>query len=346
MKPAVLEDIDKKLLNALQWAFPLGPRPYAALAAKLKTTEEAVIDRIRALKGGNGQPPVIRQISAIFDTRKLGYATSLVAIKVPGEKAEEAAAVLNGHPGVSHNYLRSHDLNIWYTVAVPPTSRIGLERTIEILARECGAEKSRMLPTLRLYKISVKLDMSGELGGKKDEADLPDWPPRPRSLTELEIGAVRELQADLGAEPEPFAGMAERLGVTVESLIDQARRFQEDGTMRRYAAVLHHRSAGFVANCMGVWNVPPDRMEDCARVIMAFPEVSHCYERPVYDDWPYPLYSMIHARSRADIEDVMRRIAEKTGISDHAMLWSLKEYKKVRVPYFTPEMEAWERAHL
>ena len=140
MRPAVLEDIDKKLLNALQWAFPLEPRPYAALAEKLKTTEEIVLDRIRALKGGNGQPPVIRQISAIFDTRKLGYATSLVAIKVPKARADEAAAILNRHPGVSHNYLRSHDLNIWYTVAVPPNSRIGLDRTVEILGKECGAE--------------------------------------------------------------------------------------------------------------------------------------------------------------------------------------------------------------
>ena len=346
MKPAVLEDIDKKLLNALQWAFPLEPRPYAALAEKLKTTEEIVLDRIRALKGGNGQPPVIRQISAIFDTRKLGYATSLVAIKVPKARADEAAAILNRHPGVSHNYLRSHDLNIWYTVAVPPNSRIGLDRTVEILGKECGAEKSRLLPTLRLYKISVKLDVAGGLGAGEGDAEMPDWPPKSRTLSEFEIGAVRELQEDLAAEPEPFAGMAERLGVTVEALLDQARAFQADSTMRRFAGVLHHRSAGFVANCMGVWNVPRERMDDCARIIMDFREVSHCYERPVYEDWPYPLYSMIHAKTKTEIEDIMRAIAGKTGISDHAMLWSLKEYKKVRVPYFTPEMEAWEDAHL
>jgi DNA-binding Lrp family transcriptional regulator len=136
--PAKL-DLDTALLDLIQNDFPLTARPYAAFAEKLGTDEAAVVERIAAQRKAG----TIRQISAIFDTRHLGYTSSLVAAKVPAERADEAAAVFSAHPGVSHNYLREHEFNIWFTVAVPPDSQLGLR------ARLAGVGRARS-PSSRL----------------------------------------------------------------------------------------------------------------------------------------------------------------------------------------------------
>src|ERR1035437_4669419 len=143
---AATDPHDAALLGRLQIAVPFSRRPFADLGTQLGLGEDDVLARLKRLKNEK----IIRQISAIFDTRSLGYASSLVAARVNPEHVDAAAAVLNAHPGVSHNYLRNHEYNLWYTIAVPPTSRFGLEKTVEILHRESGAEAPRLLPTLKL----------------------------------------------------------------------------------------------------------------------------------------------------------------------------------------------------
>src|SRR5205085_9105034 len=104
---------------------------------------------------------IIRQVTPIFDTRALGYSSMLVAAKVDPENPWRAANVINAHPGVSHNYLRNHEFNIWFTIATEPDSPLGVGRTLEVLAREAGAESIRQLPTLKLFKIRMDLEMEG-----------------------------------------------------------------------------------------------------------------------------------------------------------------------------------------
>ena len=111
-----LDDLDRELLNAVQWDFPLEPRPYAALGERLGIPEPEVRERIAKVKDAG----VLRQLSAIFDTRALGYSSALVAAKIDPEHIDEAAAIISEHPGVSHNYKRNHAYNLWYTIAVPP----------------------------------------------------------------------------------------------------------------------------------------------------------------------------------------------------------------------------------
>src|SRR5438067_859485 len=104
----------------------------------------------------------------------------------------------------------------------------------------------------------------------------------------------RELQQDLLLEPRPFLPAAERLGLSEEDLLAHARHMQDDGVMRRFAAVLYHRKAGFKANAMGVWRVPDDRIEEIGFEMGSFAAVSHCYQRPIYPDWPYNVFTMVH----------------------------------------------------
>jgi siroheme decarboxylase len=337
------DEADRELLNQLQAGLALVREPYAEVGARLGMDEEEVLARLARLK----QAAIVRQLSAIFDTRALGYTSSLVAARYPDERLFEAARIVGGHPGVSHNYRRTHAFNLWYTLAVEPDSRLGLEETMERLAAATAAESMRLLPTLKLYKINVQLDMTGaQATDAKEEAPRPA-PERGDGVppTEDDKRMIEVLQRDLPVESRPFDAWAAQAGVEVEELLAAARVFVERNYMRRFAAVLNHRRAGFGANGMAVWRVPEDELEELGPKMAAFKAVSHCYRRPTYPDWPYSIFTMVHARSKDACEEAIAAIAEETGITDpdrRAVLYSTYEFKKIRLMYFTPDYREWE----
>jgi len=338
-----LDDLDKRLLNQIQQDFPLVAAPFAELGRRLGTDEADVMARLETLKRGH----IVRQISAIFDTRRLGYKSSLVAAAYDPERVHEAAKIVNAHPGVSHNYERDHTFNLWYTIAVPPYQ--DLAAVVQRLHELSGARSTRMLPTLRLFKIAVKLDMTGTqdpAAAESEGAGKSHIPALERPLTAFEIACLRELQQDIEIVPRPFAAMAARIGTTEAAVLEQARQFQADEVMRRFAAVLYHRKAGFGANGMSVWRVPEDRIAEYAAVMVRFNHVSHCYQRPVYPDWPYNLFAMTHGRSRADCQKIVDAISAQTGLTDYTVLFSTREYKKVRVLFYTADYDEWVARHM
>jgi DNA-binding Lrp family transcriptional regulator len=341
-----LQDLDRELLNAVQWDFPLTEEPYAALAERMDLTERALRDRVARLKDLG----VLRQLSAIFDTRALGYNSALVAAKIDPDRVDEAAAVVSAHPGVSHNYKRNHAYNLWYTIAVPPGD--SLDDHVDVLHRESGALVTRKLPTLKLYKIGVKLDMTGATAADARAEVLEHEKPERRpdmaapKLSDLEIAAIGIVQEDLPLVERPFAAQGELIGCSESDVLDMLRSFKERKLMRRFAAVMNHRNAGFKANAMGVWAVPEDRLDELGAAMAGFAAVSHCYRRPTYDDWPYSVFTMVHGRSARDCEATVDAIRVETGIDEFALLWSIKEYKKVRVRYFTPDWDGWSAVHL
>jgi len=337
-----MDDLDKRLLNVIQADFPLVSRPFQALGERLGLTEAEVIHRVAALKARR----IIRQISAIFDTRSLGYKSSLVAMRVQHERLETAAAIVNGHPGVSHNYERNHVFNLWFTLAVPPTS--DLEWTVQHLHTMAGADSTRMLPTLRLFKIGLQLDMEGKTGAERVESASVGYSDARRpsagrdGLEPKDVGVIRELQGDILLVPEPYQPMAERVGMSESEFFGLAAHLSAHGYLRRMAAVLHHREAGFSANAMGVWVVPPERSEEVGQIIGSFKAVSHCYLRPTYPDWPYNIFTMVHGQAGRVCQEVISAISEATSITEYALLYSTKQYKKIRLKYFTPELDEWE----
>ncbi|HTW95208.1 MAG TPA: hypothetical protein VMD30_10465 [Tepidisphaeraceae bacterium] len=330
--------IDTALLDLVQQEIPLAARPYAEIARRLDIPERLVLERLRALHRGPTAP--IRQIGAIFESKALGYETTLVAARVAEADLDGAAAAISAHPGVSHNYRRDHEYNLWYTLAVPPDSRLGLAKTVEILHRRSRAVSTRILPTLKMYKIGVKLDLGGTKSSAVTGVHRRHGGAMP--LTEQSRRIVRVLQRDLPLISEPFAPMAAELGIGVAELLATAELFCQRGIMRRFSAVLRHRELGFDANAMGVWVVPPEKQDAFGNAAAAFPEVSHCYLRPSFADWPYTIFTMIHARERAQGEEVLNAISAATGVREYAVLYSTREYKKVRVKYFEPVIAAWE----
>ncbi|WP_438444353.1 siroheme decarboxylase subunit alpha [Gorillibacterium sp. sgz5001074] len=341
MSVKTIDEKDAAILTILQEGIDLVERPYLAIAEKVSLSEDEVMARVEAMKNDK-----IRQISAIFDTRTLGYSSSLVAARVAPERLDEAAEIINRHPGVTHNYKRNHDFNLWFTLAVPPNSRLGLERTTDLLGKLAGVEAIRLLPTLKLFKIGVNLDMSGKQDLTKTKA-APQYREEDRKnasrvVTEQDIRMIRELQKDLPVTARPFDQWAVNAGVTVQALLEGAKSFVEKKQMRRYSAVLNHRKAGYTANGMGVWIVPEGRTDEVGYQMAEFKAVSHCYLRPSYEDWPYNIFTMVHGRTMDECESILQAIEDETGIHDRITLYSTKEYKKTRVSYFTPEMEVWE----
>jgi DNA-binding Lrp family transcriptional regulator len=332
------DDIDKALLTEVQKRFPIDHRPFQVLGEKLGISEQECLRRVGRLK----EQKVIRQLSAIFDTRALGYQSTLAAMKVNPDRVDEAAEVVNAHPGVSHNYKRNDPFNIWFTVAVPPTD--SLEQVVNILHTLAGADETIILPTLRLYKIGVKLDLTGNEAPLENQDDIYNEQRRNAQkppLAEQDIRFIRILQEDLPQMEMPYAVWAEQAESTEEELFAWARRMEHLGYMRRFAAILHHRNAGFKANAMVVWQVPQEQVDHCGEQMALFREVSHCYRRPVYPSWPYPLFTMIHAQTYSGCMDIVKRIEERIGAFPHKNLFSTKEYKKIRVKYFTPELDTW-----
>jgi DNA-binding Lrp family transcriptional regulator len=329
---------DARLLQVIQEAIPLVRRPFARLGEQIGWSEAEVMERLQQLKTKPNK--VIRQISAIFDSGSLGYRSTLVAARIDPSRLEEAAAIISKHPGVSHNYERQHDYNLWYTLAVPPDSQLGLDRTVAELHRQSGALATRMLPTLKLFKIGVKFDMGGESLPAVAKTEAPKLPPRPLVLADKRI--IRVLQKDLPIIPEPFDAWAAAAGVPVDTLLSLANEYQQRKWMRRFSAVLHHREAGFTANAMGVWAVPADHQEAFGKVAAGFPQVSHCYLRPSYEDWPYNLFTMVHGTSREGCEKVLADISRVSGITNYRALYSTREFKKIRVQYFLDDIPQWE----
>ena len=337
-----LSDIDRRLLDLIQRAVPLASRPYARLAELLSADEANIIERVAALSRPGG---LIREIAGIFDAAAMGCASTLVGAEVPDELLEQAGLTVAAHPGVSHCYQRHGPLNLWFTLLVGPDSTLGLDGTIRVLAELIGARRIHSFPTLRRYKLDVHFAMSEE---DAPPAAAPGEPaglaaaaaPAAGSIDKREIRAIRALQTPLPATAEPFGLIGKPHGLSGEDVLAAGRSLLARGWMRRYSAVLHHRAAGAAVNVMAAWRVPDDEADAFGARAAAIPNISHCYLRRTYPDWPYSLYTMVHAADQAQADGVIARLSE-AGFP-HLSLASGREFKKAKVRLFSPELRQWE----
>lgn len=323
-----IDQRDRDLLGALQTEIPLVSTPFAVVGQRIDMSEKEVLKRTERLK----RDGVIRQLALLFDPRALGYRSCLVAARVDAERIDEAAAVINSYPGVTQNYRRNNDFNLWFTLAIAPTSQLGLERTIEILGDEAECEMVRALPTLKQFKGS----------GEADEAQS-DRNHDP--VTSSEIEAIRILQRDLPLQPRPFDALAKNGSIPADELLNEARSMLQRGLIRRFAATVHSRKPGFSATAMGVWIVPENRIDEVGLKMSQNRSVSNCYVRPVYSDWPYNLYTIVHGRSVDECESIINDLATDTGVDQKQALYPTREYKKARINLFSTEVDDWELAH-
>ena len=329
-----------EILYRIQKSFPLVKRPFEEIAKELNISENEVIEILQKEK----ENKIIRQTSAIFDTKKLGYTSSLVAFEIAQDDIDEAVIILNSHPGISHNYERNHKYNIWFTLAIAPNSKSTLEDTIAILAKLTNAKDYIILPTLKLFKISVKLDTTNQ-AEKKEKVARTDF--KGMELNDYHYNIIKEAQNDIEITQEPFKKIIEKLDISYDEFFSVLNEFQETGVMRRFASILNHRHAGFGANAMVAWDIEEGaKGEEIGKIAASFSAVSHCYLRPKYPTWNYNLFTMIHGKTKEDTQEVIENIAKEIEYKSNMPLYSSREFKKVRIKYFCDEFKKWENTYI
>jgi len=327
--PEELDKFDRKLLSIIQSGFPAVERPFDALAERMGSDSDEVVRRIGRLRALG----MIRRLGAVFDSRRLGYASTLVAARVPPDRLDDMAGTVSRLPGVTHNYRRDHAYNLWFTLT--GRSERQLRETVEALKRRTGIAELFLLPALAVYKIRVDFP----LGQSREVLPAPSAgarrsSPQPVTLSERQKELVRILQEDLPPVARPFSEIAQRLDWTVEAVIEQIHDWLAGGVIRRFGAVVNHRRLGLQANGMVVFRVDPDRVDDAGRRLAERPEISHCFRRPPLPDLDYNLYAMVHGRSFDEVRASVARTAKDVGLGDYEILFSTAEYKKTSMRYF------------
>jgi DNA-binding Lrp family transcriptional regulator len=336
-----LDKINQDLLNIIQQDFPLKERPFKEIGKKLGISEKEVIKRLKELKSKK----YIRFIGAIINTVSLGFNNLLVAFEMNPEEIDKAAEIVNSHPGVSHNYRRNDKYNLWFTIATPKD--INIKKTVEILSNLSKAKKYLLLPALKIYKIGVILDASVKKRGRlfKEEVIPSIKKNISTEISPVEKKVIKQIQNSIPLVQEPFKYLSSKLNLSSIEFLEIINNLIKKGIIRRFGAILSHRKLGYKYNVMAVWEVPEERVDECGKKISSLKAVTHCYKRPIYPDWPYSLYSMIHCRSKDECNLIINMILKETGIKNYKLLLSKKEYKKKRLKYFSDEFYKWEEKY-
>ncbi len=314
------------LLTEIQKNFPLVPEPYKELAQRCKISEEEVFEALTDLKNKG----ILRQISAIFNPQALGYQTTLVAASTPKKEIEQAARIINAYPGVSHNYLRDHYYNLWFTIAVPPGHM--LKETIQKLLNRAGIDEFLILPVKKIFRIALILNFGEENEDSDQEIQLITK--KIATPDKKTISLVRLTQEDLPLVARPFGILGEKISLSEEEILNWIKQGLKSGLIRRFAGLIKHTKAGFRGNVMVAWQVPEQRVEEVGKKLAGEHGITHCYERRSYMHWPYNLYTMLHAKDHEEALSLIRTLAPKYNLSKYLPLFTIKELKKIRLKLF------------
>lgn len=350
-----------RLLDLIQDDFPAVPRPFAELARRLADRQAGAgrpaADRQAGAGPGDGsgdpgeeevhaavvrlrRSGLIRRIGGVFDSRALGFHTTLVAAAVPAERLGEVVAAVSAYPEVTHNYAREGPFNLWFTLVAP--SRDRLTEIVGELSRKTGLAFYD-LPADRVFKIEVKFSFDegppAARAAARAAADPdagtsgPDRAP-PSAPDPADRRLIAVLQGDLPGGLRPYAEVAAQAGLSEEEVLARIEEFRNRGWLRRLAAVVAHRRAGVGGNAMVAWEVPGERLDRAGTAIAASDAVTHCYARPAVPGWPYRLYSMVHAPTRSECLRLIDEISRAVGLPSYQVLFSVREFKKTSPRYY------------
>ena len=345
-----LNSAEERWLAELQRGIPLCARPFEALARELDCAEDDLLDFVGRCRDAG----LVRRFGAVFDTRRLGYRSVLCAAAVPSDALDAVAAKITPFLGVTHCYLRepmgaallpllrtdapprgsgtpaaSFPIpNLWFTLSYP--SDVFDAMADEIRAR-LAPHTVAFLPATRRYKVDVVFGAATRAQEERTEDDSGPLGARDRAV-------VAALQGDTEVRADYFAALAEKAGMKEWDLLSTLELWRRCGRLKRIGLLLAHRTAGYVANGMCCWRVEGDTT-DAGRALAARDEVTHCYERPYSESFPYNLFAMVHATSsdeaRAQHAGLHQSLADALGQEPATvMLLSTKEYKKTSMTFF------------
>lgn len=317
--PPCRDAVDRALVEDFQRDFPLTARPFAAIAARLSTAEADVIARLQRLVALGA----VSRVGAVVRPHAAG-ASTLAALAVPPAQLDEIASVVNAAPGVSHNYARTHAYNLWFVVT--GASRADVDASLARIERDAGLSVLD-LPLERAFHIDLGFAMSGERAPEIRRAA-----PRPVGVAdETDRALLAAMQSGLSLTPAPFAEVGARIGLAETAVVARLAAMLSRNVVGRFGVVVKHRAFGYDSNAMAVWDLDDARVDAVAARFAESPEVTLCYRRPRRrPEWPYNLFTMIHARAREEAEIVIARLAGVAGaaLAGRATLFSTHCYKQ------------------
>ncbi|MDI6800260.1 MAG: AsnC family transcriptional regulator [Actinomycetota bacterium] len=324
-----MDEAAKALLGATQSGLPIEERPFLALGKDLSLSEDEVLARLTELK----KSPIVRRLGGVFDSKRLGFMSTLIAMKVAPERLEEVAERICRFPAVTHSYERGHDYSLWFTLIAADAD--ALERILEVIKGETGVGDLLDLRAERLYKIGVNFSLMSKSKAakevKEEKAVLYDGK---ITLDDKDRALIRELSRDIPIIRKPFEALALRVGLSEDVVIKKLKYWERAGALRRISVILRHTEAGFNHNAMGVWALRKEAAAKAGELAAGLGEVSHCYLRRSFPDWPYNFYAMIHGKTEKECEKAADKITKAAGGADHLLLYSLREFKKTSMRYF------------
>lgn len=359
--------LNQKLLAIIQDGFPLVERPYKALAEMLAVSEQEVFDEVEKMRASG----VIRRIGGVYDSKKLGFISRLCAGKVPTSSSdflaephsqtpmEKFAAVVMSEPAITHNYIRSHEYNVWFTVIAENESAI--QTVVDSVCAKTDLHDVHVLTASKKYKINTVM---GKGAGASVDSPV---------LHESEDQASRHSEDRRDEESSKFPGTLSeadriRIHIACDDIPHSLTPFKDWGVscdelredlaakrMRRFGAILRHQDAGFPCNAMVCFRLNMNMLsesrhsdnlaqrhsdnrrleESCKISILAKKHfISHCYERPTFKNFPYNLYAMMHAQTPEELDGFIKESVALLDNPEYVVLHSLKELKKTSFRFF------------
>ena len=341
--------LSQKLFAIIQDGFPLVERPYKALAemlncgaendaneecANLAVSEQEVFDEVEKMRSSG----VIRRIGGVYDSKKLGFISRLCAGKVPTSEndfavephaqtpMEKFATVVMSEPAITHNYIRSHEYNVWFTVIAENESAI--QAVVDRMCSQTYLHDVHVLTATKKYKINTVMGKGAGAPSKNVFASAVRQSPE-NALTEADRTRIHIACDDIPHSLTPFKDW----GVSCDELREDlaAKR------MRRFGAILCHQDAGFPCNAMVCFMLDEGTLansESAGSLLAKKHYVSHCYERPSFENFPYNLYAMMHAQTLEELDAYIKESVALLDNPEYVVLHSLKELKKTSFRFF------------
>lgn len=314
----MLDTAPLSLIDRWQRNFPLIERPFAVMARDAALGERETIRIFRDLQ----MQGVISRIGAVVRPNTIG-ASTLAAMRVPADELDAVAAIVSAAPLVTHNYERSHVLNLWFVIAGPDLASV--EATIEAIQRQTGREVLS-LPMLNAYHLDLGFSLTEAVSATREIQSPTNYHP-----DAVDRSILAEIEDGLPFVEEPYRVVADQLGMSVDDLLERLRRLIANGVVTRFGCVLHHRKLGYAANAMAVWDIDDERIDAVAEAFVRNPKVTLCYRRPRRRPvWPYNLFCMVHSKSQPEALAVVDELncAGDTKECAQTVLFSLRKFKQ------------------
>ena len=305
-----MTELEQLLLSVVQDAFPLEERPYLVLAEQLGSDEQSVFAAVENLR----QSGIIRRIGGVYDSKALGFISRLCAGNVPESALDAFAAAVNKIPAITHNYVRSHEYNVWFTVIAQSEAEI--QKIVDDVCAKTELHNVHILSATEKFKINTVM------GGSAAPVIRKNTCVRSKPMAGADRARIRIACNDIPHTLTPFKDW----GVSCDELREDLALKR----MRRFGAILRHQEAGFAYNAMVCFNAA-----NGGDILAQKPYISHCYERPAFEGFPYTLYAMMHAQSTEELDRQIKEAAESIGYPDYVVLHSVRELKKSSFRFFT-----------